>query len=80
MRPSITGALAAILAGVPGLQVGSVESKSETVQQRSLRQAMQPGGAGVVARRRGPGWTQAHVKRLAKKRRNVLRNRRAHRG
>jgi ABC-type sugar transport system substrate-binding protein len=29
---------------------------------------------------RGPGWTHAQVKRMAKKRRNVLRNRRAHRG
>jgi hypothetical protein len=28
----------------------------------------------------GPGWTFAQVKRMAKKRRNVLRNRRAHRG
>jgi hypothetical protein len=29
---------------------------------------------------RGPGWSHAHVKRMAKKRRNVLRNRKAHRG
>lgn len=28
----------------------------------------------------GPGWGRAKVKRMAKKRRNVLRNRRAHRG
>jgi hypothetical protein len=27
----------------------------------------------------GPGWTQAQVKRMARKRRNVARNRRAHR-
>lgn len=31
-------------------------------------------------RRRGPGWSFAHVKRMARKRKNVLRNRRAHRG
>jgi hypothetical protein len=29
---------------------------------------------------RGPGWTQAHVKRMARKRRNVLRHRKACRG
>jgi hypothetical protein len=38
----------------------------------------------VVATRtragRGPGWSHAYVKRMARKRRNVLRNRRAHRG
>lgn len=28
----------------------------------------------------GPGWSHAQVKRMAKKRRNVMRNRRAHRG
>lgn len=28
----------------------------------------------------GPGWTAAHVKRMAKKRKNQIRNRRAHRG
>lgn len=28
--------------------------------------------------RRGPGWTVAQVKRMAKKRRNQIRNRRAH--
>ena len=28
----------------------------------------------------GPGWTHAKVKRMAKKRRNVLRNRKNHRG
>lgn len=30
--------------------------------------------------RSGPGWSFAHVKRMAKKRRNQLRNRRAHGG
>jgi hypothetical protein len=30
--------------------------------------------------RTGPGWGRAKVKRMAQKRRNVLRNRRAHRG
>lgn len=28
----------------------------------------------------GPGWTQNHVKRMAKKRKNRIRNRLAHRG
>lgn len=28
----------------------------------------------------GPGWTHAHVQRMAKKRRNKARNRRAHQG
>lgn len=30
--------------------------------------------------RRGPGWSNRHVQRMATKRRNVLRNRKAHRG
>lgn len=30
--------------------------------------------------KRGPGWGHAQVKRMARKRRNVIRNRRAHRG
>lgn len=30
-------------------------------------------------RRRGPGWSTRQVQRMARKRRNVLRNRRAHR-
>jgi ABC-type nitrate/sulfonate/bicarbonate transport system substrate-binding protein len=29
---------------------------------------------------RGPGYSYAHTKRMARKRRNVVRNRRAHRG
>lgn len=29
---------------------------------------------------RGPGWSRAQVKRMALKRKNVLRNRKAHRG
>jgi hypothetical protein len=36
-------------------------------------------GSRGSARRRGPGWTQAHVKRMARKARNVARNRKAHR-
>lgn len=38
-----------------------------------------PSGSRGRNRRSGPGWTNRHAQRLAKKRRNVLRNRRAHR-
>lgn len=41
------------------------------------------GGFGISRSRRfpnGPGWTDTHVQRMAKKRRNQQRNKRAHRG
>ena len=41
--------------------------------------AFGPFGSRGHQRRRGPGWSQAQVKRMAQKRRNVIRNRKAHR-
>ena len=37
------------------------------------------GGKQRATRNPGPGWSHAQVQRMARKRRNVLRNRRAHR-
>ena len=37
------------------------------------------GGSGRINYRKGPGWTHAQVQRMAKKRRNKVRNRLAHR-
>lgn len=36
-------------------------------------------GSVSTTRRKGPGWTRAHVQRMAKKARNQRRNRAAHR-
>ena len=85
MRRSV--ALAALglsigLGGFPpaftfGQQAEIVLPKRETPQPRSV-------GRGVITnwnnRKSGPGWTAAQVKRMAKKRRNRARNRKAHRG
>ncbi len=49
-------------------------------QARAQRRAFQPAIASTGRAGRGPGWTHAHARRVAAKRRNVLRNRRAHRG
>lgn len=45
----------------------------------ALRQDSRNGRKPQVRRNAGPGWTFAQVKRMARKRRNVQRNRRAHR-
>lgn len=51
--------------------------KRETPQPRHI-------GRGYISNwdnhKSGPGWTAAQVKRMAKKRRNQVRNRKAHRG
>lgn len=60
-------AMAILLGGVLG---GA--AKLEELATRRRRSAMSPTHVG-----RGPGWSHAHVKRMAAKRRNVLRNRRA---
>lgn len=45
-----------------------------------MRELARGSGQNRPARNRGPGWTRAHVQRMARKRRNVARNRAAHRG
>lgn len=61
-----------------------LQKAQRAVQQAPVRSAERFSGWGSFGsrgsqRRRGPGWTQAHVGRLAKKKRNQARNRRAHR-
>lgn len=88
-------ALVAALGALPGTVAVDVSRMSETTAAsptkgtvKSARHALDLralfGTAGygmyVSQRRRGPGWTNRHVQRMARKRRNVLRNRRAHRG
>lgn len=50
-------------------------------QERKRRQALRGGGSSfrIQPRRKGPGWTHAQVQRMAKKKRNQARNRRAQR-
>jgi hypothetical protein len=59
----------------------SVDRQLRSATQRQVEQAMDRGFLirSSAFRRPGPGWTQAQVQRMARKRRNVARNRRAHR-
>jgi ABC-type sugar transport system substrate-binding protein len=69
---------AAAFAG--GVQPAPVP-RSQQRQEVRKRVLFAPAALGRSTRAgRGPGWTHAQVKRMAKKRRNVLRNRCAHRG
>lgn len=52
-----------------------VPRESSRVAREERRSTVSIGGSG-----RGPGWSHAHVQRMARKRRNVRRNRTAHRG
>lgn len=56
----------------------TVVAPAGTRAERRQRNAL--GGARPTRRRRGPGWTNKHVQRMASKKRNVSRNRSAHRG
>ena len=59
-----------MLGGLNALLSGPVEER----RRRMVRvRSASPRG-------RGPGWTKNHVKRMAKKRKNRIRNRLAHRG
>jgi beta-galactosidase GanA len=70
----------------PSVQSESASSSKGTVDkqaQRSTNAAIRRilgGSEKYQAGRRGPGWTQAQVQRMAKKRRNVKANRRNHKG
>jgi hypothetical protein len=70
MKGRLMNAALAMMFGMllpPGLSVPAADARRRAVRQRSTT----PVGV-------GPGWTQAHVKRMAKKRRNQRRNRLAH--
>jgi len=54
------------------------QKKSERQAIKAIRRTFGGGPTGWRYKR-GPGWSFAHVKRMARKRRNVMRNRKAHR-
>src|SRR5688572_2424895 len=62
------------------VQKGATNSTKAT--KRSTAQISYGGGFGSRGneRRRGPGWTQAHVQRMARKKRNQARHKKACRG
>lgn len=74
-------ALAAAAAAIPSLpdvpRAAPPSRGPET--RRQQRRITAEGSAWSSVRRRGPGWTQAHVQRMALKRRNRARNRKAQR-
>lgn len=77
-------ALSMAAAASPGGLGAGMPSSSVVAprQNPSKRQRRHGDGAlrASTSYRRGPGWTIAQVKRMAKKKRNVVKNRRAHRG
>jgi len=69
---------AALMATASHMAAGvSVTNEAPRPTTRVVRRSA--GGAMTRNAGRGPGWSRAQVKRMAKKRRNVIRNRRAHR-
>jgi uncharacterized iron-regulated membrane protein len=74
-----------IEAGKASQQVerSQVQQKQRQAAQRQVEQSIFGGMYRSLSKRRfpnGPGWTHAHAKRMARKRRNKQRNRRAQRG
>lgn len=82
-RMNLALAAAIAMAGVAGgsaFEAKATAPRVQITQRQTKRQMLRDAGFGPSYRRRGPGWTQAQVQRMAKKARNVKRNRRAHRG
>jgi hypothetical protein len=85
MRRNLAALAAMAIAGM-GVAAGATQipapvPRSAVRPEARRRSLFAPAALGRSTRAgRGPGWTHAQVKRMAKKRRNVLRNRRAHRG
>lgn len=76
---SMLAALAAV--AMTGAAFAATPRREITVRRESIPEfSVAPNFYWNSQRRAGPGWTQAQQKRIAKKRRNVLRNRKAHRG
>lgn len=91
MRGNLRGLLAAAALGVAAASGASpaglgLGAPSSTVQapsgkhERQRRNTRSPTSNDVSRYPNGPGWTQAQVQRMARKKRNQARNRRAHRG
>jgi len=77
----IAAAAAAGLVGVPG-SASAPRATNQTAPAKNKREhrRLMAGTARLFReQRKGPGWTHAQVQRMAKKRRNALRNRKAHR-
>lgn len=85
-RTSLRGLLAMATLGLMsaaspgGLGVGAplVPVIQGARPQATKRQTRQPSPDDVTSYPNGPGWTHAKMQRMAKKRRNVLRNRKNH--
>ena len=68
-------ALLAMVAATGSAFAAGVHNAADLAKAGNKRSTAQSGSKAG----RGPGWGHAKVKRMAKKRRNVLRNKRAHR-
>lgn len=86
MKPTLRMSLAtAVIAGLAGFgpsitSVDRAAPPSITAPQRKQRRQLDGlGSSGRRTHKRGPGWTHAQVQRMARKARNVQRNRHAHR-
>lgn len=80
-RHALLAALAmGALAGPNGPGVAGQDGFTRFLSGRRMREQVTTLYAPSWAtRKRGPGWTHAHVQRMAKKARNKFRNRKAHR-
>lgn len=84
MKRLTLSSLAAIVA-VAGLSafgygsggLGHMVPSAKAMAPKPRRSTVQLGDRS--SRKRGPGWTHAHVQRMTRKRRNQIRNKRAHR-
>jgi hypothetical protein len=80
-------ALAAMVGGMGALAATPLNAMPRAIiehrTQRDLkaqRRMIDSGSYWGKTKRRGPGWSNRHVQRMAAKRRNRANNRRAHRG
>ena len=69
--------LAAVIAALGAFNPGAAPPMPPARHRPASRRAGGIGGSTITPR--GPGWSCAQVKRMAKKRRNQLRNKAAHR-
>lgn len=64
-----------------GVEVPKAPPPTVTADAKKRKRMLLGHATGITtARRRGPGWTHAHVQRMANKARNRRRNKLAHRG
>lgn len=75
-----SGLLAAALMTVMATMGSAAFGRDLSPDQTATSAPSRTTGSGISRRRHGNAWGNRHQQRLAQKRRNVLRNRRAHRG